>query len=379
VAIALSEVETAPTQEAKADRFEQTDAETFIADALARPDSDPLTLSIRSLLGHWNAKRRGYWIVGEIERDLTEAGLVTVPAFSDGWIDDVVQLLPIKTLNTSLVNAEERETSSMEARAEGSALDVQESDSLSEESIFPFPTMLRVSALPSAYKGIKAISPDATLAVAQSVMLRYDYSQLAVLSGDRNIRGAVSWDSLAQAKFRDPDCTLADAIVPADPVDLERDLLALIPIIVDKGFIFVRTADRRIGGIVTMADVSLEFANLAGPFFSIGEIERRLRRIIDECFAPDELELVKAPGDADRTISSAEDLTFGEYERLLEEPGRWSKLGWPVDRAVFIAALNEVRSIRNPVMHFSPRIISNDQTSALASFIKWLRILDPRP
>lgn len=38
-----------------------------------------------------------------------------------------------------------------------------------------------------------------------------------------------------------------------------------------------------------------------------------------------------------------EKLTIGEYERLGELPTRWDRLGWALDRTVFLGALDEVR------------------------------------
>jgi hypothetical protein len=45
---------------------------------------------------------------------------------------------------------------------------------------------------------------------------------------------------------------------------------------------------------------------------------------------------------------------MGEYQRVLADPGIWTKLGWPLDRATFIERLDEIRHIRNDVMHFNP-------------------------
>ncbi|MFN8124665.1 MAG: hypothetical protein U0237_19835 [Thermoleophilia bacterium] len=58
------------------------------------------------------------------------------------------------------------------------------------------------------------------------------------------------------------------------------DLIALIPRIISESFVFVLGADETIAGIVTMADLSEQFATLANPFFLLGEIERRLRLIL---------------------------------------------------------------------------------------------------
>jgi hypothetical protein len=128
---------------------------------------------------------------------------------------------------------------------------------------------------------------------------------------------------------------------------------------------------------VTTADLSDEFARLATPFFLIGEIERRLRRAVDRIFSAGELSDIRNPQDPMRDVSSAEDLTIGEYVRLLEQAQRWEKTGWQVERKIFIDALNGVRELRNEVLHFSPDPLDEDQLDDLRRFIRLLKILDP--
>jgi hypothetical protein len=152
-----------------------------------------------------------------------------------------------------------------------------------------------------------------------------------------------------------------------------------IPRIVDAGFVFVQASasDRQITGIVTTADLSNQFAVLAKPFFLLAEIERRLRRIVDGVFSAEELATVIDPADGEREVKSAEDLTLGEHIRLVEKPVRWERLGWALERKVFIEALDQVRMIRNEVMHFSPDPLEEGQICALENFLKWLRRLSP--
>jgi hypothetical protein len=46
-------------------------------------------------------------------------------------------------------------------------------------------------------------------------------------------------------------------------------------------------------------------------------------------------------------------MSVGDYKRVLENPELWQQLGWPLDRRVFIERLEEIRKIRNNVMHFN--------------------------
>jgi hypothetical protein len=145
--------------------------------------------------------------------------------------------------------------------------------------------------------------------------------------------------------------------------------------IVDEGFVFVRGPDNRVTGIVTTADLSQEFVDLARPFFLLGEIERRLRQAVDSHLSIDELNEAREPGD-DRTVESTSELTLGELERLLQQPEIWDRVQWPVDRLQFLQVLGRAREIRNEVLHFSPDPAGPEDISYLRSLLRLLRYLD---
>jgi restriction system protein len=325
--------------------------------ASSRSPSDPFRLSIRELLQYWSAKRRGEVIVEEMKSDLSAARLTTIPSFTDGWIDTRISLVP---MDAKFGDA-------------GSSAPPEE-----ETPTQPVQVALRVRSLESANAGVVWVRLDDNLERAQSLMMHHDYSQLAVVSGPRSLRGAISWESIAQAKIWNAQAALRDAIFPPEVVRLDDDLLAQIPKIADAGFVFVEALDRQISGIITTADLSMLFGTLAKPFFLLAEIERRLRRLVDANFGPEELAAVVDPTD-DRTATRASDLTIGEYARLLEDPARWDRLGWNLDRRIFIEALHNIRLIRNDVMHFSPDPLDDEQIQKTELFLKWLRKLDPLP
>jgi restriction system protein len=331
----------------------------FLRDAASRAPGQEVKISIRELLRRWDAKRRGYWIVAQIERDLEKANLTTAPPFTEGWIDSVVTLVRVK----------QEERKGMEAPATSDLLEATDA-SLPEVS-------LRVGSLSAANCRVISVLPQDSLDKAQSIMMRYDFSQLAVMSSSRDLRGAVTWESIAEARIRNPQAALKEAVEPAEVVRSGDDLLEKIPRVVDAGFVFVQGPDRQISGIVTTADLSNQFATLAKPFFMLAEIERRLRRIIDGAFTSEELREFVDPSDTSRQVKSAADLTIGEYVRLLERPDCWMRLRWALDRKEFIEAMQEVRGTRNEVMHFSPDPLDDDQIVQLGNFLKWLRKLDP--
>jgi serine/threonine protein kinase len=327
------------------------DLEDFLQMAADPPGNEPPELSVRELLGYWGAVRRDHSVLQTIHRALEDRGLTTEPPFADLLIDDVVRVVRIASVNSQ--------------------------DQPSVAPKVPQGASLRVRHIRSANGHVASVPHDASLSLAQAVMLRYDYSQLAVVSGPRTIRGAVSWKSIAQAQMRDQASALKDALIPAELVNLDDDLLPLIPTIVHKEFVFVRRPDFSLG-IITMADLSLEYNDLARPFLLIGEIERRLRRAISEAFDKETMKAARDPNDVSREVDSAANLTFGEYRTLLARADNWQKLHWNTDRAYFIKTLDELRTIRNDVMHFSPDPIDEEQLNLLHNFVRWLKVLDPR-
>lgn len=337
--------------------------EQFLHNAASRADSNPTKISVRKLLSYWGAKRRGSYIVDRINRDLGQYNLVASPDITQTWLDDQVTI-------TNLDSGLEPPRTPTDAEA---GIDV--AAPLVEPQRMSVEATLLVGMLQSARSAIVSVRPDDDLVRAQTLMMRHDYSQLAVLSGTRDLRGAITWESIAQAQIRNHNATMQDAIVNSRPVRKSDALLALVPTIVDEGFVFVQDVDKSISGIVTTADLSNQFVDLAGPFLLLGEIERRIRLVVDSAFTVDELQAVADPRDGTRAIANAGDLTLGEHIRLLEDQERWSRLPWNLDRKIFIEILQEIKKARNEIMHFSPDPLEPDDLNTLQNFLKWIRKL----
>jgi hypothetical protein len=75
------------------------------------------------------------------------------------------------------------------------------------------------------------------------------------------------------------------------------------------------------------------------------------------------------------TGKTVEDLTFGELIRSLGTPTIWSRTGLGLDRALFVENLDEVRRIRNKVMHFHPDGISPSDRAMLGKVRRMLQAL----
>jgi hypothetical protein len=93
-------------------------------------------------------------------------------------------------------------------------------------------------------------------------------------------------------------------------------------------------------------------------------------------FTSPELASAKDPGAAEREIKVVDDLTFGEYIRLLQNPDRWTKLQVAVDRVLFCGDLDAIRGIRNDVTHFDPDGITDDELEKLRdAFLRQLELI----
>lgn len=239
------------------------------------------------------------------------------------------------------------------------------------------PATLRIGSLPPAK--LVSVLPTSTLVYAKTLMLNRQYSQLAVIDDGGRFLGAVSWESIGKAQTASGSPSLIDTIAPATVVDHDALLLEQIDVIYNRGFVFVQNADRSlVSGIVTAADLTRQFGNLARPFVLIEEAENRLRRRAGEIFSMEDLRAA-VPSFQRSRVFSVSDLTLGNYVYLMKPEENWARLLWNVDREYFIERLAEVVAVRNELMHFTPDPLSARQYAAVEGLLEMLRTVDPRP
>ncbi len=220
------------------------------------------------------------------------------------------------------------------------------------------------------------MKPDATLAEAVTIMLSRDYSQLPVMPNERDVKGAITWRSIAtRLALGKQGTAVREFMDPVDILQSDASLFDAIRHIVEKQYVLVQAPDRRIVGIVTSSDLSVQFQSLTEPFLLLSELENEVRRVLQHKFSPSELAAAKDPGDTTRQINSVHDMNFGEYIALLEKPDNWRKLGLQLDRHSFIDQLKQVRDIRNDVMHFDPDGIPPEDLGMLRDFSKFVQHL----
>ncbi|MGI5154405.1 CBS domain-containing protein [Microbispora sp. CA-102843] len=316
----------------------------FLEEAAAAP----VNLTVRELLAKWNVKIRNFNTVPRIAADLVNAGLKCEPSFDEVSMGTLVCVSAVTPSS-----------------------DQEQIDDASELAL-PHAKLV-VADIASATREVVSIPPEATLEQAHTVMMDHGYSQLPVITDAGILVGAVSWERIGHIRVGSPNAGLAD-VIDSNPniVKLDDDLLKKIPIIYDAGFVFVSDAEGDICGIVTTADLTEQFRLLAEPFFLVGEIEKRLRRCIEKSFAVEDLRCVG------KNLTSVNGMAFGQYVRFLRTEGIWSRLGWQIDCTLFTGRLDEIREVRNEIMHFRPNPLTAKQRERLQRFTSWMRDLDPQ-
>ena len=233
----------------------------------------------------------------------------------------------------------------------------------------------RIGKLRAANVAPIRVTPETPLSEAVTIMLSQNFSQLPVMTSEREVKGVISWTSIASRMSLGVTCEhMRHCMDPAHIIDCDTSAFEAIDLIQQHQYALIRDNTGKIIGIVTTSDLAEQFKLLGEPFLLLGAIEHQIRWIIESgYFSEEELRVYKNPSDNRRTITRVADFSLGECRRLLEDPKNWAKIGLAVDRKVFIQQLAMVIAVRNEVMHFAPGGVSSDGMKILQRFGTFLR------
>lgn len=359
-------------------------------------------ITVRDLLRMFKAERRGQNKVNDIRIALDSLNLETDPDFEIPWIDGRIRIRlkngagiisdgaaaahelsrdgQIEADDPSSCQEDEHDEVDLpHSEPEESATTIITAsegvvETIVDESADP---TFRIGSLPAANRQLTTVGRDDSLKKAVTRMLQFDYSQLPIMHGEREVKGMISWKSIAARYAIGGDCQkVQHCREDAQVVDANGTLFDAIPTIVKHGYVLVRDQqDRRITGIVTASDLSLQFQQLAEPFLLLREIELHIRQLLRGKVSTQDLESLGSADNSAPKPKSVFDLTFGEYVRLLQTPGIWTKLGLNIDQVSLTAQLEDVRQIRNDVMHFDPDPMTSKQLDTLKGAAKFMQQL----
>src|SRR5437867_4065725 len=140
----------------------------------------------------------------------------------------------------------------------------------------------KLHLLPTATRAPLCVSREDTLRHAETQMLLNDYSQLPVMTGDRTVHGLISWKSIGKAHVvgtagpRVVDCMDPEVRVLSG----DMPLLRAVGEIIQYEIVLVQDRAKKIVGIVTTTDLSVQLRDLTDAFLLIGNIERQIRRLM---------------------------------------------------------------------------------------------------
>lgn len=324
--------------------------------------------SVRELLRWFGVKRRRSGVVERIEAELENAGIRTDPHFTTTWIDSPVTFRKAATLAL--------EAEAAPVAAEGTVgTDGEEPKDGAQSDMTHLVRMLE-----AANREVIRVNPQDPIEKAVTLMLAHDFSQLAVMTGPRDLKGTISWKSIGSRLSQRTELkNVSDAMERASEVLDTDSLFHATRTIIQREYVFVRSStDRKITGIVTATDLSEQFQALSEPFLLLGRIEHQIRRLIEGVFDVDTLRDACDENDPERktNLTKVSQLTFGEYQRILENEENWDKLGFVACRKTFCKELDEVRKLRNEIMHFHPDVIEDGDIEPLHRLSRLLERLD---
>ncbi len=318
-------------------------------------------LTVRQLLALFGQQRRGRRVAAQIRRALRREKLETVPSFEVVHMDAPILLQP-KTA----------EAIKEEKKAESTADALLVANEGRE-------VVLTIGQLEQANRAPLRVTRHDTVTKAITLMMQNDVAYLAVMTGERSVDGLLSWKTIGRAgAAKKPKDTVEHYLANPRFVEIDTPLFDAVRDIVEAEAVFVRAKDKTICGVVTAQDIANQFVRLSEPFLFLNQIENHLRALLENVrMSSKELKELVNPDDADRIgkVSSVDDLSFGETARAFGREETWDKLHLSLDRTVFCHRLEEVRAIRNKVMHFHPDGISHEDREVLRKTRQMLQSL----
>lgn len=306
-------------------------------------------------LAHFNAARRGVHVAAAIRRLLVKYEVISDPDISTCWVYSEVTLSARPTVG---INADGK-----------TAEDYDPIPRLNELDAANLVTLKNIEGKGS---GLISVKPDTTIIEATTKMHLYDFSQLPVMTSDREVKGMISWKSIgSNVRHGENPTKVSDCMTQAHELDYDTPLFQAAKTILEKEVVLVRKGDRTICGIVTVTDLAEQFVAMAGPFLLIEQIEKHLRKLLDGKFSEVELQKFTNPDNPPTTIGMLSDLSFGDYVNVIANPEMFEKLELAIERTLLVERLEVVRKIRNDVMHFDPEPISNQDLELLRLTVKF--------
>ncbi len=199
------------------------------------------------------------------------------------------------------------------------------------------------------------------LSYAINLMIQKNYSQLPVIDESKRLEGVISWRSIGKKgtgeQYPWPLVVenYMDTCVKA--ISLHISLFEMIQEIENRDYIVIEDDNQEVKGIVTASDLANRFGKFSRAFAYIGEIDLKLRSLIEDKLKRTEAiecalkgKYPECEGDDEANLGLMKRPDFGKYVRVLNS--RPDILDLPDKSENIVCQVDKVRVIRNKVMHF---------------------------
>jgi hypothetical protein len=277
-------------------------------------------------------------------------------------------------------------------------------------------------------QNIVSVSASSSLSEALNLMIEYDFSQLPILDKNKKPIGVVTSTSIARALLRFAakveDLSVSDATVRIPDYPADEDLLYILDNILQHSVVFiVDAASKSLIGILTEYDTTQYFRQRAEDIVLVEDIENALKAHLLNAYEATETEstelreainglnnswdgirkktdsclrsyskangiaVIKADIDAlvikhfpkNSDDKSFSDLTLSEFIQIAQK--NWQKLApvFSLSSSVWVKMIDEVREIRNKLVHFRGDISALERHSLrfCADWFKAHPVLSP--
>lgn len=153
----------------------------------------------------------------------------------------------------------------------------------------------------------------------------------------------------------------------------DTPLIQAVEIVRKHDFAVVLAKDKSLYGIVTVSDVTNQYIEETEPFVLLSEIENHLRNLLRDKILEEDLKALCCR--EGHEVASIDQMSFGDYVTVFGNERQWGELNIAADRKTFINQLEDIRNLRNNVMHFRPTGLEEGDMDHLRKFVEYLRIL----
>lgn len=310
----------------------------------------------KQVINEYGVSRRGWRVIDNVNAWLEKYELKMEPSFETANFYGFVEISPIPTLQ---VNGELKKPKYIDAIPRLSIIKSSDLNNSNEKNI-----------------SLISVKKETSLVEAVTLMIKYNFSQLPILTSKNEVYGLVSWKSIGKALSLGKVCNqVKDCYETVEVLNYDEPLFKAVKIILEKEVVLIKNYKKEISGIITATDIGEQFLILSEPFFIIEQIENLIRRILDDILTFDDINSVLDVNKYDKEIKHLSDLSFGHYVRIIENESLFKKLNIHIDRVILQKMLAEVNIIRNEVMHFNPEEMGADELQKLRETRDFLLVI----